>query len=289
MNVILVKSKIKFLILFVLLFFCVACSMDSKYKESVQVTTADIDEDYEAVYDGNDKALKSEVGMNQVPADLKIIKSANARYKVKDVKTTTRKIKHIAQKYGAYISDLRFENNLYQKENRFTIKIPQQYFDTMMDSIGFMVEFVEYENITTKDVTEEYIDIQTRLETKKEVKTRYESILRKNAITVEDILATEDKLRIIQEEIESAQGRLKYLTNKVSYSTIQIDLYETVEYTEEPESYSKTFFAKGKEGLNNGWTIIESFILGLIYIWPLVIIGVIVFFVVKKKIKNRKA
>ncbi|MCD2259745.1 DUF4349 domain-containing protein [Psychroserpens luteolus] len=289
MNVILVKSKIKFLILFVLLFFCVACSMDSQYKESVPVTTADIDEDYEAVYDDNDKALKSEVGMNQVPADLKIIKSANARYKVEDVKITTRKIKRIAQKYGAYISDLRFENNLYQKENRFTIKIPQQHFDAMMDSIGFMVEFVEYENITTKDVTEEYIDIQTRLETKKEVKSRYESILRESAITVEDILATEDKLRIIQEEIESAQGRLKYLTNKVSYSTIQIDLYETVEYTEEPESYSKTFFAKGKEGLSNGWTIIESFILGLIYVWPLVIIGVIVYFVVKKKIKNRKA
>ncbi|WP_298759028.1 DUF4349 domain-containing protein [uncultured Psychroserpens sp.] len=288
MNAILVKSKIKFLILFVILLSCMACSMDSKYSESLPVTTTGADEDYEAIYDGDDKALKSQVGMNQVPADLKIIKSANARYKVKDVKTTTRKIKHIAQKYGAYISDLRFENNLYQKENRFTIKIPQQYFDVMMDSIGFMVEFVEYENITTKDVTEEYIDIHTRLETKKEVKTRYESILRKNAITVEDILATEDKLRIIQEEIESAQGRLKYLTNKVSYSTIQIDLYETVEYTEEPESYSKTFFAKGKEGLNNGWTIIESFILGLIYVWPLVIIGVIVFFVVKKKIKNRK-
>ncbi|WP_298898632.1 DUF4349 domain-containing protein [uncultured Psychroserpens sp.] len=288
MNAILVKSKIKFLILFVILLSCMACSMDSKYNESLPVTTTGADEDYEAIYDGDDKALKSQVGMNQVPADLKIIKSANARYKVKDVKTTTRKIKHISQKYGAYISDLRFENNLYQKENRFTIKIPQQYFDVMMDSIGFMVEFVEYENITTKDVTEEYIDIHTRLETKKEVKTRYESILRKNAITVEDILATEDKLRIIQEEIESAQGRLKYLTNKVSYSTIQIDLYETVEYTEEPESYSKTFFAKGKEGLNNGWTIIESFILGLIYVWPLVIIGVIVFFVVKKKIKNRK-
>ena len=286
MNAILEKSTIKFFAIIMLLLTSIACSEGSKYKESLSVSTADIDDNYEAVADDDSYALKSEVGMNKVPEDLKIIKSANARYKVKSVKTTTQKIKRMAQKYGAYISDLRFENNLYQKENRFTIKIPQQYFDTMMDSIGLMVDFVEYENITTKDVTEDYIDIQTRLKTKMEVKTRYESILRKNAITVEDILATEEKLRIIQEEIESAQGRLKYLTNKVSYSTIQIDLYETVEYTEEPESYSKTFFAKGKEGLSSGWNIIETFVLGLIYIWPLVLIGLILFFVLRKQLKK---
>lgn len=289
MNAIVLKSKIKLIVIFCMLIFVMSCNHNANYKENVSLATTDIKDDYEVVSDEAQTALQSEVGISQVPADLKIIKSANARYKVENVKTATRKIKRIAQSYGAYISDLRFENNLYQKENRFTIKIPQQHFDTMMDSIGFMVEFVEYENITTKDVTEEYIDIQTRLETKKEVKARYEMILRKNAITVEDILTTEDKLRIIQEEIESAQGRLKYLTNKVSYSTIQIDLYETVAYKEEPESYSKTFFAKGKEGLTYGWHIIESLILALIYVWPLVIIGTVLFFVIRKKIRKRKA
>ncbi|WP_299276483.1 DUF4349 domain-containing protein [uncultured Psychroserpens sp.] len=288
MNAILEKTTIKFLVIMVLLISLMACSENRTYKESLAIPSADIDESYEGVRQTDDYALKSEVGMNQVPEDLKIIKSASARYKVKSVKTTTRKIKRIAQKYGAYISDLRFENNLYQKENRFTIKIPQQHFDVMMDSIGLMVDFVEYENITTKDVTEEYIDIQTRLKTKMEVKTRYESILRENAITIEDILATEDKLRIIQEEIESAQGRLKYLTNKVSYSTIQIDLYETVAYKEEPESYSKTFLAKGKEGLSSGWNIIETLILGLIYIWPLTLIGMVLVVVFRKKFRKRE-
>ena len=290
MNAILDKSKIKYLILITLLCVSLACQQhDSAYKESIAVASSDISEDYEAISNEGQTTLQSEISATKVPANLKIIKSANARYKVENVKLATRKIKRIAQQYNAYISDLRFENNLYQKENRFTIKIPQQHFDVMMDSIGLVASFVEYENITTKDVTEEYVDIQTRLNTKKEVKARYEVILRKNAITVEDILATEEKLRIIQEEIESAQGRLQYLTNKVSFSTIQIDLYETVAYVEEPESYSKTFFAKGKEGLSNGWSIVEGFILGLIYIWPLVIVGIVLFFIVRKKLKKRKA
>lgn len=288
MNVILDKMKIKYLWLAMLLCFVVACNTNENYKESLSIDTADVDADFEAILSEDDMAIKSEVSVNQIPMDLKIIKSANARYKVENVKTATRTIKRIAQRYNAYISDLRYTNDLYRKENRFTIKIPQQHFDTMMDSIGFVVDFVEYENITTKDVTEEYIDIETRLKTKKEIKARYESILRKKAKTVEDILKTEDKLRIIQEEIESAQGRLKYLTNKVSYSTIQIDLYESVEFQEEPESYSKTFLAKSKEGFASGWNFVENFILGLFYVWPLIIIGTFLFFVIRRKMKNRK-
>jgi hypothetical protein len=202
------------------------------------------------------------------------------------VKIATGQIRRIVLQYDAYISDLRYENNLYQKQNRFTIKVPQQHFDIIMDSIGKVVEFVEYENITTKDVTEEYIDLQGRLATKLEVKKRYEEILRKNARTVEDILKTEEKLRVLQEEIESAQGRLKYLTNKVAYSTIQIDLYETVEYTEEPTSYKKTFGDKSKDALSFGWKMIESILLFFIHIWPLLLLGIVLVVVLRRWLKK---
>lgn len=290
MNVMLDKSRIKFLIVLTLVIGFLGCSENVKnYSEGIDVSAVDITDNYEAVGNNQQTALQSDIGENEILQHLKIIKSATARYKVENVKLATRNIKKIAGRYDAYISDLRYTNDLYKKENRFTIKIPQEHFDSMMDSIGYIVDFVEYENITTKDVTEEYIDIQTRLNTKLEVKTRYETILRRNAKTVEDILLTEEKLRVIQEEIESAQGRLKYLSNKVSYSTIQIGLYETVAYTEEPESYSKTFISKSKEGFSFGWTAIEGFVIGLFYVWPLVILGVVVFLLVRKRLKKRKA
>ncbi|WP_298340953.1 DUF4349 domain-containing protein [uncultured Algibacter sp.] len=283
MKVITLKSRFKILA-FILCSFCFACN-NTSYKEDVMTNAVEISEDFEIAE--SDKIIsKYKTDQSNIPLGLKIIKSANARYKVKNVKEATYKIKAIAQKHGAYISDLRFQNDLYKKENRFTIKVPQKYFDIVMDSVNTVVDFVEYENITTKDVTEEYIDLETRLKTKLEVKERYESILRKNAKTVEDILKTEDKLRIIQEEIESAQGRLKYLTNKVSFSTIQIDLYESVDYIEEPKSYTKTFLDKSKEGISNGWFFIESFIIVLINIWPLLIIGLASFFLVRKRLKK---
>jgi hypothetical protein len=198
----------------------------------------------------------------------------------------TGQINKMVQQFNGYISDQRFQNTVYQIENRFTIKVPEQHFDVLMDSLVQVAAFVDYENITTQDVTEEYIDLKSRLKTKLEVKQRYETILRQRAKTVKDILATEEKLHIIQEEIEATQGRLNYLTNKVSYSTIQVDLYETVDYKETPESYTRTFFSKTKEGFSFGWKLIESIVLGIIYIWPLILIGVLLFFIIRRKLRK---
>lgn len=277
------KNKLK-VVLIILCLFSFAYN-DNSYKESLLAEPVDITEDFESA-ETDYLINKYNTTENNIPQDLKIIKSANARYKVKNVEEATNKIKKIATKYGAYISDLRFQNDLYKKENRFTIKVPKNQFDKVMDSVNSVVDFVEYENITTKDVTEEYIDLEARLKTKLEVKQRYEVILRKNAKTVEDILKTENELRIIQEEIESAQGRLKYLTSKVAFSIIQIDLYESVDYVKKPKIYKKSFWNKTKEAFSNGWNFVEVLTIFLIRIWPVIIIGTFILFVLKRRFKK---
>lgn len=259
----------------------VACS-HSETSDKFAIEKVEIDSNFESIESDN---ISNEKPKNELK-NLKIIKSASVRYKVLDVKQATKKIKIISQNYSSYISDLRFENNLYKKENRFTLKVPSKDFDAIMDSISTVAEFIEHENITTKDVTSEFIDVEARLKTKLEVKKRYESILRTKAKSVEDLLAVEEKLQRIQEEIESSQGQLKYLTNKVTFSTIQIDLYETVEYKEEPEQYKKTFLSEIKEGFVSGWNILKSFFVGVVYVWPLLVIGLIVFLFIRKRLRK---
>jgi len=281
------KKQFKNFTLCLLILLFNSCAKEKMYEEDITVSNVSIGKSYEAI-EAKDKNLTyNNSSVNVIPKNLKIIKSAQAKYKVKDVKKVTNQIRKTAVNHNAYISDLRFENNLYKKENRFTIKIPHQNFDALMDSISLFIEFVDYENITTEDVTEEYIDLETRLITKLEVKERYESILRKKAKTVKDILLTEDKLRVLQEEIEVAQGRLKYLTNKVSYSTIQVDLYETVDFKEEPVAYNKTFGAKIKNAFFVGFNFIKSLCIGLIHIWPLFIIIFFMLLYFRKKNKTK--
>lgn len=251
-----------------------SCQQSNKLSEKIFVNEV-------ATEESSEETIVS--ANNKTQQNLKIIRSANVKYKVKDVKVVTKLIQNMVITENGYISDMRFSNNLYQKNNAFTIKIPQNKFDIILDSIANFALFIDYENITSKDVTEEYVDIQTRLKTKIEIKNRYETILRKRAKTVEEILATEDKLRIIQEEIEASQGKLHYLSTKVSLSTIEVILYEKVDYKEESISYSKTYYSKIKNGFSYGWDLIGNIFIGIIYIWPLLFIAILGFYFYKKK------
>lgn len=282
--------KVIFLIL-VVPFLIVACSDGSRYKESmIALDTTGETETFEAVAVAPSTTSDSEES-NLAQNQRKIIRNATIRMQVNNIETASRLARNYALQYAGYVSDERLENNDYSRENRFTVRVPQQYFDVLMDSISDLSIQIDSKNISTIDVTEEYVDIESRLNTKREVKERYESILRGRAKTVEEVLNAEEKIRILQEEIEVAEGRLRYLTSNVSYSTIQVDVYETIIPAEiEKESEFLQFFDDIKDGLRFGLYIIEKLIIGLLHIWPLLIIAVIVrmIYVRRKKMKSNK-
>lgn len=264
----------------IMVIFLFLSSCSTNHNEDVKIENVPISKNYKSIKGENTEKTNPNTDILKT---LKIIKSADVKYKVNNVKHITTKIGEMTNAMQGYISDLRYQNNLYQKENRFTIKIPQDKFNEIMDSISKFAIFIDYESITSKDVTEEFIDLQTRLNTKIEVKKRYENILRRKAKTVEEILATEEKLRVIQEEIEVTQGKLNYMSNKVSFSTIQVNLYEEVQYKEESKSYTKTFLSKIKNGFSYGWSVIENLIILLTHIWPLFLLGIGVLIYIKRK------
>lgn len=282
--------KVIFLVL-VVPFLIVACSDGSMHKESmIALDTTGETETYEAVAVAPATTSGDEESIPNQP-ERKIIRNATIRMKVNNIEDASRLARNYALKYAGYISDERMENNSYSKENRFTVRVPQQYFDVVMDSISGLSIEIDSKNISTIDVTEEYVDIESRLSTKREVKERYESILRGRAKTVEEVLNAEEKIRVLQEEIEVAEGRLRYLTSNVSYSTIQVDVYEVIDEVEiEEESEFLQFFDNIKDGLRFGLSLIELVVVGLFHIWPLLIIGLIIrtIYVRRKKFKTSK-
>lgn len=302
MNVITLKRNVKSYLLFLVFLISMSCnkSLDN-YKEEVSLENVDLRNDYDAVdeeenfkVEADDKSNGlTETQTNQlldsnIPKDLKIIKTASTKYKVKNIEKALLEIKEVMYLNGGYISELRYDKNYQEKQNRFTIKIPKENFDLMLDGIQKFAEETDFVNISTTDVTEKYMDAQTRLQTRLEVKERLETVLRKNAKTVKDILATESELRVIQEEIEAAQGKLKYMSSRVSYSTIQVEIYETITYKEQPISYEKGFGAKAKEGLAAGWNFIQNIAIAFIYVWPILLLLIIGFVFYRRWRKRRK-
>lgn len=70
-------------------------------------------------------------------------------------------------------------------------------------------------------MTDQFIDLETRLANKREYLERYRELVKK-AVSVKEILEIEEKIRLLEEEIESVTGRLKYLGDQVDFSTLNL-------------------------------------------------------------------
>lgn len=218
----------------------------------------------------------------------RIIKKADIKIKVEDYKNSYTTLKAVTQKHNAYISNENEVNNNYSIYNNIEIRCEAQSFDAIVEEIVALAIYVDGKNITAEDVTEQFVDIEARLKTKKEVEERYKVLLQR-ANSIPEIIEVEKEIRMLREEIESLEGRMKYLSDKVSYSTVKVYLYEELEFTASPE---KGFGYKFVKAVKTGWEGLQMFILGIFYLWPLwLILGGALWLILrlvrgKKKKKN---
>ncbi len=217
----------------------------------------------------------------------KIIKEADIKFEVDDYIESRKKLEDIISKWGAYISkeDERYTN--FQITNTITIRVLSEDFEKLINDIGTVSAKVDYKTINAYDVTEEYVDIESRLKTKREVEKRYYEILKK-AYKIDEILEVENEIRKIREEIEAAEGRLRYLNDRVSYSTITLTIYQQARYKYRP-THKSDFFERFYKGLDKGWKGLLSFIIGLAHIWPLLLaMGIAAYFFIRYLRRGRK-
>jgi hypothetical protein len=220
-----------------------------------------------------------------ISIDKKIIKDARIGVEVGDLYEYRQRIDSVVMSLNAYISNDNLDKNDYSINSNLTIRIPSQGFDHLVNNLEKGTEKLLYKNISARDVTEEFIDIEVRLNTKKEVEKRYIQLLSK-ARNVKEILEVEEKLRVLREEIEAKEGRLNYLKKQVSYSTVYLQITQKLDYKYEP-SKEQNFIQRLIKSLDKGWKGFVSFLIFLFRIWPVILIGMAIFFYIRK-IRGKK-
>ncbi|NKI32079.1 DUF4349 domain-containing protein [Croceivirga thetidis] len=226
------------------------------------------------VYD-NTSELESTTKTVNEAQNRKLIWNGNVELKVNDVQESTTKVNQICEEFGGFVSGMNLNNTNYEISNTITIRVDSKNFNKVIESLKDEAEYIKSVSVTSNDVTEEYIDVQSRLNTKKEVRDRYIEILKNKTGKISEVLEAEEAIRKITEEIEAKEGRLRYLKDKIKFSTISVRLYETVSFSNEPEAYEKSFGDKSLQALKNGWKIITTLVLILINIWPLLLITIV--------------
>ena len=156
--------------------------------------------------------------------DTKIIKTGNIRFESSDLESSFETVQKAVAKHKAIIQNDDSGKDDYSVYRNFTIRIPNQDFDAFITEISQGVSHFDKKEISQQDVTEEYVDIEARMNAKKKLEARYIQLLTK-ANKVSEMLEIEKQLAEIREEIEAKEGRLKYMQSQVSMSTINIEIY----------------------------------------------------------------
>lgn len=219
--------------------------------------------------------------------DKKIIKTASVNLEVKDYNSFYSSLREKVRNMGGYIAQEAQSQSDYKIENSMVIKIPVDQFDNAVVQLTNNVEKINERKISSQDVTSEVVDTKSRMEAKKQVRQRYIDLLGQ-AKNMEEILNVQSEINGIQEEIESATGRIEYLSHSSVFSTINLTYYQVLNSSAKATiDQQPSFGTKLKESFRTGWEIISNLFLGIVTIWPL-LLGSFFTYLLYKKLRGQR-
>jgi hypothetical protein len=302
------NSKRWFPIFFIFLLILIAgCSAGSEEKSSdmTNSNTAKMDsaessggEQADLYNSENDKSERTEDSAKTIKVQNQmVIYQADLQLRVKKFDQTVRSLEEKVLKYGGYIT----ESNVSKEGNEevsgsIKIRIPQKNFQAFLHDAERQAAEVLHRNITGQDVTEEYVDLESRLKSKRIVEERLITFM-KGAVKTEDLLKISADLASVQEDIETIQGRMKFLENQTSLSTVNITLYEKTVVIpaidkDKLNTWEKTKkqFMKSTNMLLVGLSGLVVFILGNIPVLAILgVLALLLFYYLKiRKNRNRQ-
>ncbi|MEK5205787.1 DUF4349 domain-containing protein [Psychrobacillus sp. FSL H8-0510] len=225
------------------------------------------------------------------PSTRMIIHQARISTNVKDLKKAQHNMEQRVKDYGGYI----VESNVYLESDetssgKMIVRIPEKHFETFLSEAEVEASKVLEKNVTGQDVTEQYVDLSSRVKSKSAVEERLLAFM-KDAEKTEDLLKISSDLAKVQEEIEVLVGKIKYLENQTSFSTIELTMFENRVIIPEIENKDLNTWEKTKKQFITSTNALLSigsgiivFIVGNLPVLILVtIIAVAVFWIIKKR------
>jgi hypothetical protein len=266
MNAKVISTIIKQLAVLTIALFAVSCAEKGASDKTFQMATrAESDRTVETRSLSNAPPATEKIA-NQTVDKKKIIRDGRLGLKVADLEKTKAIVDTLVNMFDGYYANESLDNTDYESSYQLKIRIPSVSLDPFILKIETGNGQITYKEIDARDVTAEFIDLETRLSNKKSYLKRYNDLL-KQAKSVKDILEIEEKTRIIEEEIESSEGRLNYLKDLVAFSTLDLRITKVKEFRFTPKSRDQ-FTERFKQSLSNGWNGFIDFLLLLIRLWP---------------------
>ncbi len=171
----------------------------------------------------------------QAQQDRLVIKTAMLQLEVARVDETEAQVRQLAASMGGFVLSSQTYGEGDERFANITLKVPANRFDETIAELSSLALKVDSREVKGEDVTDEYVDLESRLRHLRAVEARLLEFL-EQAETVEDALRVNQQLMDIQGQIEQTQGRINYLEESVAFSTINVSLHARAVVAVVPEA-----------------------------------------------------
>lgn len=180
---------------------------------------------------------ETDTTLPSIDAGRKVIFTATMALNATDVGRAFNAASSVAIGNGGYVEKASFTND--EKDNTrrsasLTLRIPSQNYDQALAALRSLDGVtVASEGVTSNEVTEQYIDLQSTQRNLERTEQQYLELL-KQAKSIQEIITVQDRLTSVRNQIEQIQGRLKVLDQRVDFATVNVTIAPVVAQVKEP-------------------------------------------------------
>jgi hypothetical protein len=239
--------------------------------------------------------------------DKKFIRTGDVKFKVNDVVHATYAIENTIAKFHGFITttdlashidhhsiekvsaDSSLETTQYSVNNNMTFRVPNAKLDTVLKSIGSLVEYMDYRIIKAEDVTLQLLGNEIRLGRISDYEKRLKKGIDNRGGKLPDLVDAEENILNKQEQADNSFIANQYLDDQIEYSTVNLTIYQKAETkralivnADNIKEFEPWFGKKLVESLVDGWEILEVFILFMARFWGFILLGGIIMILVKR-------
>jgi hypothetical protein len=155
-----------------------------------------------------------------------LIRTGNASVEVDSVELAMTRVRELAQRLGGYVGNTSVRGGEQATRSAtLELKIPAARFDQAVSGLRPLGK-VESVQVHAEDVGEEYVDLSARTANARRLEERLLGLLATRTGKLEDVLAVERELARVRQEIDTQEGRLRYLRTRAAISTLNVTVHE---------------------------------------------------------------
>lgn len=289
------KLSLTSLVVIALLFSC------KKSDGSVGDQTADYAEAADST------AVSSSAAVEKKDSKQKFIRTADLKFKVRNVAKSTYAIENAVQKFGGFVTytnlqstiqeqiktkvsqDSTLETTKYTVENNVTIRVPNTQLDTVIKTIARQIDFLDFRVIKADDVSLKLLSNQLSQKRSGVNEKRVVKAIDTKGQKINDIMEAENALASQKEAKDNAVIEHLSLQDQINFSTITLQLYQNETIRQEitasekdSSAYKPNLGIQVIDSLKNGWYILEAIFVFLLNLWPFILLIVAGWFLYRK-------